>query len=125
VQRGVLTQDILAELFGVDEVIVAGGVQNTAEEGAAADNVGFIVDDTSALLVYAPASPGLNVPTGGYTFAWVGLIPGIDRATGGVIARYRDELAHSNIFEIRTAYDTRIVAADLGVFFSRAVRAAA
>lgn len=119
-QRGVATRELLAELFHVDEVLVAQGVQNTAKEGQT-DAVSWLVNAKAMLLVYAPPAPSLLTPSAGYTFAWTGLIPGVTNAMGGVIARYREEQEHSDILEIRTAFDTGVVASDLGQFFAAAV----
>lgn len=119
-QRGIVTPDLLAALFGVDRVVIAGGVQNTAHEGQT-NAISFIANSKSALLVYASTAPAIDTPSGGYTFAWTGLIPGATNAFGGVISRYRDEQEHSDVLELRTAFDTEIVASELGVFFSAAV----
>lgn len=119
-QRGVADTELLAQLFNVDRVLVAEGVQNTAPEGQT-DVISWIVNSKGMLLAYAPQVPSLLTPSAGYTFAWTGLIPGVDNATGGVIARYREEQAHSDILEIRTAFDTSVVASDLGQFFSATV----
>lgn len=116
-QRGIVTAELLAELFGVDRVLVPGGVVNTANEGQA-DAIDFIVGRKDALLVYAAPSPSIDEPSGGYTFAWTGLIPGATNALGGVIERGREELAHSDVFQCRMAFDTKKVAPELGVFFS-------
>jgi hypothetical protein len=42
-------------------------------------------------------------------------------ALGGVIERGRDERAHSDWFQDRMAWDMKIVAQDLGIFFRNAV----
>ena len=110
----------IAALLGVDKILVARGVQNSAAEGQA-DSIGFIVDQRSVLLAYAAPSPTITDPSAGYTFAWTNLIPGVDNAFGGVIMRGRDELAHSDVLQIRGSYDQRIVASDLGVFLYNAV----
>lgn len=119
-QRGVVDREILASLFGVDRVVVPGSVQNTAAEGDA-DNFSFIVSSNDMLLVYAAPEPALEQPSGGYIFAWTGLIPGETNAFGGIIQRMRDEKAHSDHVEIRVAYDIHLVAPDLGVFFTNCV----
>jgi hypothetical protein len=119
-QRGVLTQELLAELFGVDEVLVPGGVENSAAEGIA-DDIDFIVDSTSVLMTYAAAAPSINTPSGGYTFAWTGLIPGVANAMGGVIERGREELNHSDVLQMRMASVPEIVAPELGVFIEGAI----
>lgn len=119
-QRGIVTLDILAELFDVDEVLVPYGVQNTAEEGLA-NKIDFIVNRKAALLVYAAPAPTINAPSAGYSFAWTGLLPGVPNAFGGIIESGREELAHSDVFQCRTAYTQAMVAADLGEFFNACV----
>jgi hypothetical protein len=119
-QRGIVDEDLLAALFRVDKVIIPGGVQNTAKEGQT-NAVSFIVNSKAMLLAYAAPAPSIDTPSAGYTFAWTGLIPGATNAYGGVIGRMRDEESHSDILEIRTAFDVQGVATELGQFFAAAV----
>jgi hypothetical protein len=119
-QRGIVTADILAELFDVEKVLVPMGVYNSALEGSE-DNINFIVNRKAALMVYAAPAPTIKAPSGGYSFAWTGLLPGVSNAFGGVIERGREELAHSDVFQVRTAYDMEITAPDLGEFFNACV----
>jgi hypothetical protein len=119
-QRGIVTAEILAEMFDVDKVVVPGGVLNSAKEGAT-DDIDFIVSRKDMLLVYSADAPSIDQPSGGYIFAWTGLIPGATNAFGGVVERGREQLAHSDVLQIRTAYDMKVVAPELGVFFEGAV----
>jgi hypothetical protein len=119
-QRGIVTLDILAELFDVDEVLVPMGVINTAEEGLA-NKINYIVNRKAALLVYAAPAPTIQAPSAGYSFAWTGLLPGVPNAFGGIIESGREELAHSDVFQCRTAFTQAAVAADLGEFFGACV----
>lgn len=119
-QKGIVTAEILAQLFDVDKVLIARGVQNTAKEGQT-NAISYIVNRKAALMVYAAPEPTIDEPSGGYTFAWTGLIPGATNALGGVIERGREELAHSDVFQIRVAYDTEIVAPEVGEFFASCV----
>lgn len=114
-QRGIVTTDLLASLLELDEVLVARGVYNTANEGQD-DNVQYIVDTNSALLVHAAPAPSLDTPTGGYTFTWTGLLGA--NANGAVIERGREELAHSDVFQSRLTFDAQLVAAELGEFYT-------
>ena len=117
-QKGIITQDLLAQFFGVDKLVVPGGINNTAKEGAV-DAMDFIFSGTEVLMAYSAPNPGLEQPTAGYTFAWTGLIPG-----GGLQAavhRLREEKRHSDWFEVRMAYDMKSIATDLAVFFKNAV----
>lgn len=111
----------LAQYFDVDKVVVATASQNTADEGQTAA-FSFIASERDALLVYAAPEPGLEVPSGGYIFAWTGLL-GDNAITPSVAWRGRDERAHSDWIEVRTAYDMNVVGSDLGVYFSGIVSA--
>lgn len=119
-QRGIVTLDILAELFDVDEVLVPKGVINSAAEGLA-NEINFIVNRKAALLVYAAPAPSIQEPSAGYSFAWTGLLPGVPNAFGGVIETAREQLAHSDVMQCRTAFTQVATAPDLGEFFSACV----
>lgn len=107
----------LAALFEVDEVLVMDAIENTAKEGIADDN--SFIGGKKALLVYSAPSPGLMVPSGGYTFTWTGLLGG--GVLGTQISRMRADLLKSDRFEIEMAFDQKLIAADLGYFFETAV----
>lgn len=112
----------VAKLLGVKEVLVPFGVSNSAAEGQA-DNISFIANPTNVLLAYAAPAPSIRQPSAGYTFAYTGLIPGVTNAFGGVLMRGREELAHSDVFQIRASYSQNIVASDLGEMFQAVVSA--
>jgi hypothetical protein len=117
-QRGIITNQLLAELFEVDRVVVPGGVYNAAVEGDD-DDFEFIVSKKDALLAYAAPAPGIDVPSAGYIFSWTGLLG--DAALESGVWRGRDDRAHSDWFQVRMAYDMKKVAADLGLFLKNAV----
>jgi hypothetical protein len=119
-QRGIVTLDILAELFDVDEVLVPKGVINSAAEGLT-NEINFIFNRKAALLVYAAPAPSIQEPSAGYSFAWTGLLPGVPNAFGGVIETAREQLAHSSVMQCRTAFTQVATAPDLGEFFSACV----
>jgi hypothetical protein len=120
--QGALSMDLgkAAEYFAVDSVRVATAINTTSEEGQAYTS-DFIVGPKNALLVYAAPEPGLEVPSAGYVFAWTGLL-GEGASSPAAVERFREEQEHSDVFEARTAYDMRVVAPDLGVFFSGLVQ---
>jgi hypothetical protein len=121
---GIADEDILAGLFEVDNLVTARSIYNSAMEGAT-DSFNYIVDKRSMLLVYIDPTPVLDSPTGIVNFAWTGLMPGQTNAIGGVMERGRDDRAHSDYFQNRMAWDLKLVAADLGVFFSGAIASGA
>jgi len=110
--RDAVSTDIVARLLGIDEILVAAGIQNTAMENVPG-TFSYLAPD-NALLVYAAPSPALMAPSGGYTFAWTGLIGSNE---GQVIETYRDDRAVSDIIRIRAAWAQKVVAPAVGVFF--------
>lgn len=109
-QTAIVTTALLAAVLGVDEVLVGGAIQNTAVEGAA-DALSFLFDN-DVLVVYAPSSPGLMKPTGGYTFGWNARVGGAMR-----VLRFRMEHLKSDRVEGEMSYDQKLVAAEMGAFF--------
>jgi len=117
VQPGMADAQILASLMNVGQIMVPGSVAESAVEGATS-SIGFIHDNNSMLLVYSAMNPGIETPSGGYTFAWTGLLPGEMNAIGGVVQRSRLDQAFSDYFVLRQAYDQKVVASELGIFYS-------
>lgn len=116
-QRGIVTPDLLAGALDIDRVIIAGGVENTAAEGATA-SYSFLAGK-SMLLAYVAPNPGLFEPSAGYTFSWTGLEGA--GAFGNTISTIEAPLIKSSRVEMEIAFDQKLVSADLGVFFATAV----
>lgn len=110
----IVNKTTLAALFEVDEVLVSAAINNTAEEGATESNSFFL--GKNALLVYAPRRPGLMTPSAGYTFVWRGYLGNSDGALQ--ISKMRIPTRKSDRIEGETAFDQKLVAADLGFFFN-------
>ena len=113
-QTAIVTTGLLAAVLGVDKVLIAGGVQNVSIEGAAED-MQFIFGK-SVLIVYAAPRAGLMTPTGGYTFAWVGLFGA--GALGTRILRFRMEHLKSDRVEGEMAFAQKVVAPEMGAFMT-------
>lgn len=118
-QVGIITNQLLASLFEVNNVYEAGSIYNAAEEGAD-DNFQFIADPDGMLMLYIEPSASMDAPTAIARFAWNGLIPGAMNAAGGVVTRGRDDRAYSDWLHSRNAFDIKQVAADLGIWFGNA-----
>lgn len=112
-----VTPAAIAALFGLDRLLIARAVQNTAAEGAAA-SYSFIADQESLLLAYAAPNPGLMTASAGYTFVWSGA-PGANSA-GMAFRSFREDRIESDIVEGNSWYDHKIVASELGYFFLNA-----
>lgn len=116
-ERGMVTTDLLASLFGVPNVLVAEAVSNSASEGATAAYSYFF--GKSALLCYSAPAPSVEVPSAGYTFTWRGYT-GMNDA-GVRIKKFRMEQIESDRVEGTVSYDQKVVAPSLGTFFSTAI----
>lgn len=112
-QRGVLTRELLASLFGVDRVVVPMAINNTAAEGA--DGSYSLMWDNAALLCYTPPQAGLMTPAAGYTFSWTGLLGAGALSTR--IKRFRMEAIESDRIEGDMAFDMKVVSPDMGTYF--------
>lgn len=112
----VLTEEAIARLFGVDKILVAKAVKNTANEGATASF--DFTHGKHALLCFVNPTPGLMEPSAMYTFAWNGFN---DMGLPVSINRLDMPLKKSTRIEIEAAWDNKVVASDLGYFFNGAV----
>lgn len=112
-QRGVVSTELLASLFGVDRVLVPFVTSNTAVE-AATPTMAFMYGK-HALLCYVPPTPSLMEPAAGYTFTWTGFLGGEEMGTR--IKKFRFEELESDRVEGQSAYDMKVVATDVGCFF--------
>lgn len=113
----VLTEDVMASLFGVPRVMVAKSVKATNNEGATgayAFNYG-----KNALLTYAAPSAGLLQPSGGYIMSWTGVSGGLGQTVG--VSRMRMEQFKADRIEAEVAFDMKVIGSDLGYFFSACV----
>jgi hypothetical protein len=110
-----VTPQLLAQLFGVDRVLVAKSIQNTAVEGAT-EASSFILGK-HALLVYSAETPNLMEPSGGYTFTW-DQYTGVTNDFGMAMSQFRMDARKSDRNEGEMCYDHKLVAADVGYFWS-------
>jgi len=113
----VITEDMMARLFGVDRILVAKSVKATNNEGAS-DAYGFTFGK-AACLMHVASSPGLMTPSAGYIFAWTGVSSGLGQTIG--TSNFRMESLKANRIEAEVAFDNKVVATDLGYFFATCV----
>ncbi len=116
-QRGVITEDLMAGLFGVDKVLVARASRNTLQEGDG-DNEDFIFNQNDAVLLHVAQSPGLRIPSAAYIFTWTGHIP---NAFGIAAGREDVPLSKATRIELEMAMDFKVVSATLGAKWDAAV----
>jgi hypothetical protein len=116
-QRGVVSEELLASLFGVEKFLVASVVNNTGTESAppslSTSTLGYLMVN-NFLLVYANPAPSILQPSGGYIFSWQGLFGA--GAQGNRIMQFRMEQLKSDRIEGEMAFQMKQVGTDLGVY---------
>lgn len=109
-ERGVLTEELLARIVGVERVVVARAIYTTNLELNTDETYQFVAGK-HALLAYVPPRPSLLEPSAGYTFVWDG---GFGGAGPQILQRRRDGARHTDVIEGFSWYDQKITAADCG-----------
>lgn len=112
-----VTENVLAQLFGIERLTVQRSIMNTAELGQTA-NMQYIGDPDGFLLAYATDTPSIEEPSAGYIFTWDML------GDGNImpVLNYDGEPGtHSEFVEGLMATDMKKTADDLAMYFSEAV----
>ena len=108
-QVGIMTEDLVAAVLGMDSVVVGDSVENTGDEGTAftgadiwTDNALFLKNDT----------PGAMTATSAVSFIWdeKGNFP-------WAVETYRDEAVRSDVTRIFTHQDVQITSSQHGYLF--------
>jgi len=117
-QRGVVSAELIAALFGLTTVLVGGAIKNTAEETKAGTeftasriweaNAG----KGSAMLLYVPPRLGLKTPSAGMQVR-VKYPNGQPRS----VSTWSEAAEHQDVYEVREKTDILITGADLGKLF--------
>lgn len=124
-QKGIVSTDLLATLFDVDRVLVSYASYTDVAERAdgrtqdAAATYNFIANPKNMLLCYSPSAPSMMTPAAGYTFTWNGYLGGNDQ--GIRIKNFRMEHLEVDRIEGSMTYDMKVIAPEMGVFFSNVV----
>lgn len=112
-----VTENVLAQLFGIEKLTVQRSIMNKAELGQTA-NMQYIGDPNGFLLAYATDTPSIEEPSAGYIFTWDML------GDGNImpILNYDGESGtHSEFVEGLMAADMKKTADDLAMYFMEAV----
>ena len=109
VQKGIITTEMLADLFGVEKVIIGAAGYNTANEGQTASY--SYLWGKNAILAYVESKPGLKKFSLGYTFK-----VGKNRTRTA-----RIETKHSDWYEVSQIQDEEIVSVDCGYLIQTAI----
>ncbi|HSG63302.1 MAG TPA: hypothetical protein VLA24_17895 [Pseudomonadales bacterium] len=113
-----INEQRLADVFELDNVYVSKAVKATNNEGETAAY--GLTHGKHAMLCYVNPNPGLLAPSAGYVFNWTGVGENILQLESAISSFYIQERKATRI-EIEMAWDNKVVATDLGYFFSGAV----
>lgn len=116
-QKGMVSPDLLAAVLELDKVVISLATNATNAETATA--VYAFLASKSALLAYSAPAPSLMTPSAGYIFSWTGYV-GAGPA-GQRVSTIRMDWLKANRVEVEMSFDAKVVASDLGVFFTSAV----
>jgi len=122
-QTGIITEELLARVFGLDNYIVGSAIVAAAPEGT--ETLSFMLNQYDALLCYAAPRPSKRAASAGYTFRWKR--PRWNGSTGdrleSTIRKFYMKEIRGHRIECSTYEDIKLVAADCGVFFDDAIAA--
>lgn len=108
----IVNENVLAQLFGIQKVVVFESTYNAAGLGEA-DDMQFICNPKDALLVYATDTPAVDEATAGYIFTWDMLGDGNFMPT----LQYDGEGGtHAEFMEGLMATDMKKTADDLAIY---------
>jgi hypothetical protein len=110
------TPELLAQLLDIERILIAKGTYATNAEGGT--EAYSRIHPKGALLCYVTSSPALEVPSAMYTMAWTGYV---NNAYGVTINEIPMPNLKATRIEGELAFDHKLVAADLGVWFASAV----
>ncbi len=102
----------LAEILGLEQVLVSEAIKNTAPEGQTPTNAFFATN--GALLCYVAKRVGRKTPTAGATFVWNRKSKGV--AKGTAIRDFYLDKEQATRIEIEHNYDYKIISPEMGTF---------
>ena len=108
-----ITADMLAQVFGLDYVIVAGATRNSAKEGQTF-SASQIWSDEYAMICRVATSADMAEPCIGRMFHW----SEDGSSVGGTVESYRDEVVRANIIRVRHDVDEVVLYPQAGHLLS-------
>jgi hypothetical protein len=100
---GVVTEELIARIMGLDRVLVPGAGFNSARMGQTA-SLGYIWGK-DVLFAYVPPRPGMKIPAFGYEFAWV-----YGGGQAQIAERWREDKRKSDVIRVSRRYDIKFMA---------------
>lgn len=120
-QKGVITAELIASLFEIDNLYIPWGISNAGPQTPGYDESGVDMNflyKGKMLLGYRAMRPSLKEPTAGYIFAWTGL-EGASAYGSRMVRIKMDQLGlGTERLEMEMAYDQKVICADMCTFFT-------
>jgi hypothetical protein len=104
-ERAILTEDIIASIFGIPRVTVPSVGLNTAALGSAV-SLSYLWGK-HVVIAWVPDAPRLRQPAFAYEFNW-----GYGGGTPMVVDRWRENPRKSDVIRVQRRYDLRFAAVD-------------
>lgn len=113
---GAVNEQLLAQIFDVERVMVPRASKNTSEPGQSPSMA--YVWGKDALLCYVPNRPALKQLALAFTFAWSGA-PG--SLSGHRVEIWREEKRKADVVRVQRYYDQKVIAAGAAYLWKSAV----
>ena len=116
-----VTNEDIQKILGIEKVLVARSLENTAAEGQTATMARIFGNHVLLAYIDFDGNPTVDdqSPTAITTFAW-SAIPGVTKQ-GASIETWYDRDIKADIYEIEDGFDVKITANDAAVFLASAV----
>ena len=119
-EKGIVTNDMIAAVLGLDQIFVGGAVQVTSDEGDPTITLGEIFGK-NAWIGYVNPQPKLKSMSAGYTMAYKGIGRNIGGGYDVAVRRISDEETMVDKAQGIMCYTQKVVDAGAGTFFNGAV----
>lgn len=127
-EPAIVTKRLIAQMFGLDEVLVGSAIYSSDEETVAGTEFTAVnmweVNATkgSCLLLYRTPTPAIEEPNAGYVFEWIGDEGNqsslIKSDVYREVRRWWDQATDSWIIDAREYFDEKVTCADAGYLFT-------
>jgi hypothetical protein len=116
-QRAILTEDLIASLFGIDKLLVGRGIYTASPEGTPEASVIYQrIWGKHVLVLYNPPAPTLMSPAAVYNFVWM-RVPNAPN----YMRRFREEGRELDVLESNGYHDFRVTSARSGEFLANII----
>jgi hypothetical protein len=117
-QRAILTEDLIASLFGIEKLLVGRGIYTASPEGTPEASVIYQrIWGKHIMVLYNPPAPTLMNPAAVYDFVWMR----VPQAGMSYMRRFREEGRELDVLEANSYHDFRVTSNRSGEFLANIV----